>query len=59
MNQLMVIAAVLVAWGTCGSPLCGSPGFVARLKWVTEVLLEGLSCTMWVTPEFSFLEGEE
>ncbi|XP_074019636.1 T-complex protein 11 homolog [Numenius arquata] len=43
-NQLTVIAAVLlVTSGMCGSTLFGSPGFVARLKRVTKVLLEGLS----------------
>ncbi|NXW43849.1 TCP11 protein, partial [Nyctiprogne leucopyga] len=47
-NQLTIIAAVLlVTSGTCGSTLCGSPGFVARLKRVTKVLLEGLSCTRY------------
>ncbi|NXX54980.1 TCP11 protein, partial [Scopus umbretta] len=47
-NQLTVIAAVLlVTSGVCGSTLCGSPGFVARLKRVTKVLLEGLSCTRY------------
>ncbi|XP_010221617.1 PREDICTED: T-complex protein 11 homolog [Tinamus guttatus] len=45
-NQLVLIAAVLlVTSGMCGSTLFGSPGFVARLKRVTKVLLEGLSCT--------------
>uniref|UniRef100_A0A8B9N001 T-complex 11 n=1 Tax=Accipiter nisus TaxID=211598 RepID=A0A8B9N001_9AVES len=45
-NQLIIIAAVLlVISGICGSTLCGSPGIVARLKRVTKVLLEGLSCT--------------
>ncbi|KAM6044126.1 T-complex protein 11 homolog [Chlamydotis macqueenii] len=45
-NQLMVVAAVLlVTGGMCGSTLCGSPGFVGRLKWVTKALLEGLSCS--------------
>ncbi|KAM9595345.1 T-complex protein 11 homolog [Morphnus guianensis] len=45
-NQLTIIAAVLlVTSGMCGSTLCGSPGIVARLKRVTKVLLEGLSCT--------------
>ncbi|XP_040975623.1 T-complex protein 11 homolog isoform X2 [Aquila chrysaetos chrysaetos] len=45
-NQLTIIAAVLlVTNGMCGSTLCGSPGIVARLKRVTKVLLEGLSCT--------------
>ncbi|KAM6191881.1 LOW QUALITY PROTEIN: T-complex protein 11 homolog [Sarcoramphus papa] len=44
-NQLTIAAAVLlVTSAMCGSTLCGSPGFVARLKWVTKVLLEGLSC---------------
>ncbi|NXF50495.1 TCP11 protein, partial [Oceanites oceanicus] len=47
-NQLTIIAAVLlVTSGTCGSTLCGSPGFVARLKRVTKALLEGLSCTRY------------
>ncbi|KAK4809064.1 hypothetical protein QYF61_004000 [Mycteria americana] len=47
-NQLTIIAAVLlVTSGMCGSTLCGSPGFVARLKRVTKVLLEGLSCTRY------------
>ncbi|KAM9268622.1 LOW QUALITY PROTEIN: T-complex protein 11 homolog [Morus bassanus] len=47
-NQLTIIAAVLlVTSGMCGSTLCGSPGFVARLKWVTKVLLEGLCCTRY------------
>uniref|UniRef100_A0A8B9DES7 TCP11 n=1 Tax=Anser cygnoides TaxID=8845 RepID=A0A8B9DES7_ANSCY len=45
-NQLSVTAAVLlVTSGMCGSALFGSPGFVARLKLVTKVLSEGLSCT--------------
>ncbi|NWJ08435.1 TCP11 protein, partial [Crypturellus undulatus] len=45
-NQLVLIAAVLlVTSGMCGSTLFGSPGFVARLKRVTKVLLEGLSWT--------------
>eukprot|EP00075_Anas_platyrhynchos_P011586 XP_027300839.1 T-complex protein 11 homolog isoform X2 [Anas platyrhynchos] len=45
-NQLATTAAVLlVTSSTCGSALFGSPGFVARLKLVTKVLLEGLSCT--------------
>ncbi|XP_064354058.1 T-complex protein 11 homolog isoform X1 [Dromaius novaehollandiae] len=45
-NQLTITAAVLlVTSGMCGSTLFGSPGFVARLKRVTKVLLEGLSCT--------------
>ncbi|NWY06203.1 TCP11 protein, partial [Nothoprocta ornata] len=45
-NQLVIVAAVLlVTSGTCGSTLFGSPGFVARLKRVTKVLLEGLSST--------------
>ncbi|KFR10194.1 T-complex protein 11, partial [Opisthocomus hoazin] len=40
-NQLAILAAVLlVTSSTCGSTLGGSPGFVARLKWVTKVLLE-------------------
>ncbi|POI21734.1 hypothetical protein CIB84_014519 [Bambusicola thoracicus] len=43
-NQLTIIAAVLlVTSGVCGSTLFGSPGFIARLKLVTKVLLEGLS----------------
>ncbi|KAM6398813.1 LOW QUALITY PROTEIN: T-complex protein 11 homolog [Rhynochetos jubatus] len=47
-RQPTVVATVLlVAIGTCGSTLCGSPGFVARLKPVTKVLLEGLSCTRY------------
>ncbi|KAM9255491.1 LOW QUALITY PROTEIN: T-complex protein 11 homolog [Cariama cristata] len=47
-NQLTIVAAVLlVTAGMCGSTLCGSPGFVARLKRVTKVLLEGLSCTRY------------
>ncbi|KAM6370213.1 T-complex protein 11 homolog [Pluvialis apricaria] len=47
-NQLTIIAAVLlVTSGMCGSTLFGSPGFVARLKRVTKVLLEGLSCTRY------------
>ncbi|NXA18553.1 TCP11 protein, partial [Ibidorhyncha struthersii] len=47
-NQLIIIAAVLlVTSGVCGSTLFGSPGFVARLKRVTKVLLEGLSCTRY------------
>ncbi|NXI65205.1 TCP11 protein, partial [Anseranas semipalmata] len=47
-NQLTIIAAVLlVTSGMCGSTLFGSPGFVARLKLVTKVLLEGLSCTRY------------
>ncbi|KAM6311215.1 LOW QUALITY PROTEIN: T-complex protein 11 homolog [Podargus strigoides] len=42
-NQLTLIAAVLlVTRGVCGSTLSGSPGFVARLKWITKALLEGL-----------------
>jgi len=54
-NQLAILAAVLlVTSSTCGSTLGGSPGFVARLKWVTKVLLEGLSCTWWVTWNFLF-----
>lgn len=54
-NQLTIIAAVLlVTSGMCGSTLCGSPGIVARLKRVTKVLLEGLSCTRWVTLSFLF-----
>uniref|UniRef100_A0A8C4V1P3 Uncharacterized protein n=1 Tax=Falco tinnunculus TaxID=100819 RepID=A0A8C4V1P3_FALTI len=49
-NLLTIIAAVqLVTTGICGSTLRGSPGFVARLKQVTKVLLEGLSCTRRVT----------
>uniref|UniRef100_A0A8C4UY20 Uncharacterized protein n=1 Tax=Falco tinnunculus TaxID=100819 RepID=A0A8C4UY20_FALTI len=41
-NLLTIIAAVqLVTTGICGSTLRGSPGFVARLKQVTKVLLEG------------------
>ncbi|NXC39927.1 TCP11 protein, partial [Penelope pileata] len=47
-NQLTIIAAVLlVTSGMCGSTLFGSPEFVARLKLVTKVLLEGLSCTRY------------
>ncbi|NXC19875.1 TCP11 protein, partial [Corythaeola cristata] len=47
-NRLTIIAAVLlVTSGICGSTLCGSPGFVARLKRVTKVLLEGQSCTRY------------
>ncbi|NXA39605.1 TCP11 protein, partial [Eudromia elegans] len=47
-NQLVIIAAVLlVTGGMCGSTLFGSPGFVARLKRVTKVLLEGLPCTRY------------
>ncbi|KFQ79249.1 T-complex protein 11, partial [Phaethon lepturus] len=47
-NQLTIVAAVLlVTSGMCGSTLCGSPGFVARLKRVTKVLLEGLSFTRY------------
>ncbi|NXH66095.1 TCP11 protein, partial [Hydrobates tethys] len=47
-NQLTIIAAVLlVTSAMCGSTLCGSPGFVARLKRVTKVLLEGLSGTRY------------
>ncbi|XP_040508963.1 T-complex protein 11 homolog isoform X3 [Gallus gallus] len=43
-NQLTIIAAVLlVTSGVCGSTLFDSPGFIARLKLVTKVLLEGLS----------------
>lgn len=54
-NQLTIIAAVLlVTSGMCGSTLFGSPGFVARLKRVTKVLLEGLSCIRWVTLSFLF-----
>lgn len=54
-NQLTIVTAVLLATsGMCGSTLCGSPGFVARLKWVTKVLLEGLFCTRWVTLRFLF-----
>ncbi|KAM6108308.1 LOW QUALITY PROTEIN: T-complex protein 11 homolog [Pterocles gutturalis] len=45
-QQLIIIAAVpLVTTGRCGSTSCGSPGFGARLKWVTKILLQGLSCT--------------
>ncbi|NXJ88584.1 TCP11 protein, partial [Corythaixoides concolor] len=45
-KRLTVMAAVLlVTSGVCGSTLWGSPGFVARLKGVTKVLLEGQSCT--------------
>ncbi|XP_019402288.1 PREDICTED: T-complex protein 11 homolog [Crocodylus porosus] len=45
-NRLTIIAAVLlVTTGVCGSALCSSPGFVDRLKRVTEVLLEGLPHT--------------
>ncbi|XP_074706545.1 T-complex protein 11 homolog [Strix aluco] len=44
-NQFTIRAAVLlVTRAMCGSTFCGSPAFVARLKWVTKVLLEGLSC---------------
>ncbi|NWY54568.1 TCP11 protein, partial [Chionis minor] len=47
-NQLTIVAAVLlVTGGMCGSALFGSAGFVARLKRVTKVLLEGLSCTRY------------
>ncbi|NXW04757.1 TCP11 protein, partial [Fregetta grallaria] len=47
-NQLTIVAAVLlVTSGTCGSTLCGSPGFVARLKRVIKALLEALSCTRY------------
>ncbi|XP_014809200.1 PREDICTED: T-complex protein 11 homolog isoform X2 [Calidris pugnax] len=47
-NQLTIIAAVLlVTSGMCGSTLFGSPGFVAKLKRVTKVLLEGLSSTRY------------
>lgn len=49
MNQLTIIAAVLlVTSGVCGSTLFDSPGFIARLKLVTKVLLEGLSSIRWV-----------
>ncbi|KFQ60332.1 T-complex protein 11, partial [Pelecanus crispus] len=45
-NRLTATAAVLlVASSVCGSTLRGSPEFVARLKRVTKVLLEGPSCT--------------
>lgn len=48
-NQLTIIAAVLlVTSGVCGSTLFDSPGFIARLKLVTKVLLEGLSSIRWV-----------
>uniref|UniRef100_A0A8D0KXB5 Uncharacterized protein n=1 Tax=Strix occidentalis caurina TaxID=311401 RepID=A0A8D0KXB5_STROC len=41
-NQFTIRAAVLlVTRAMCGSTFCGSPAFVARLKWVTKVLLEG------------------
>ncbi|XP_062451032.1 T-complex protein 11 homolog isoform X2 [Rhea pennata] len=47
-NRLTIIAAVLLVTSSmCGSTLFGSPGFVARLKRVTKVLLEGLSCTRY------------
>uniref|UniRef100_A0A8C8A6U6 Uncharacterized protein n=1 Tax=Otus sunia TaxID=257818 RepID=A0A8C8A6U6_9STRI len=41
-NLFTIRAAVLLVTRTmCGSTCCGSPAFVARLKWVTKVLLEG------------------
>ncbi|NWX20409.1 TCP11 protein, partial [Aegotheles bennettii] len=47
-KQLTIIAAVLlVTSGTCGSTLCGSPEFVARLKRGTKALLEELSHTRY------------
>ncbi|KAM6040745.1 LOW QUALITY PROTEIN: T-complex protein 11 homolog [Theristicus caerulescens] len=54
-NQHVTAAVLLVTTGTCGSTLCGSPGFVARLKQVTKAL-EGLSCIRWVTLSFLFQE---
>ncbi|NXN60932.1 TCP11 protein, partial [Rynchops niger] len=52
-NQLTIIGAVLLVTSSmCESTLFCWPGFVARLKVVTKVLLEGLSCTWRDFPPF-------
>lgn len=44
-NQLAIIAAVILVSSSMYGNVSSSPGCVARLKWVTKALLEGLPNT--------------